>query len=360
MSNSQESVLVYCLQVPIKEAETVKHDLINSGTFLKNFRLLKERNFIYLPINYSEDASYPWPVEQKLLTPLQNKLDYHKALRAILPSVLHEFIPSSFDRVGSIILIKLQPELESYKQVIGTELLKQFNVQAVFNKIGDVDTKYRTVTWECIAGNQDPVTIHKMNNLRFKVDVSKVYFNSRLSNEYSRIASLCTDGDKVIDMFAGVGPFTILVASQKDVEIFALDINPAAIHYLNENIVLNRKFLIGKITTSCGDSKELLKTLPKANKIIMNLPGSAIDFLLPALQHLESNGTIFLHQFVHLTKEEKKLELDKPLAELTTLINQLSYQNDLEQTTYTITGNKLRAVSPGKIHVVWDITKYSR
>ncbi len=313
MSHSQEPLEVYCLQVPIKQAESVKQELIKSGIFLKNYKIQKDHDFIYLPIKYSGNVSYSWPIEKKMLIPLQNKLDYHKILRTILPPTVHEFIPSSFDRVGSIILIKLRPELDDYKFRIGTELLNQFNVQAVFNKIGDVDTEYRTVTWECIAGEQNPITIHKMHNLRFKVDVSNVYFNSRLSNEYARIASLCNTGDKIIDMFAGVGPFTILIASQKEVDIFALDINPAAILYLKENMVLNKKFLKGSIIPSCGDSKELIKNLPKANKIIMNLPGSAIDFLLPALQHLEINGTIFLHQFVHLSKEEKKADLDKPV-----------------------------------------------
>lgn len=357
MSNSLDPELVYCLQVPIKQAETVKQELIKRGTFLKNFRLLKEQGFIYLPIEYSSEVSYSWPVAKKLLTPLQNKLDYHKTLRTILPPKLHQYIPTSFDRVGTIILIKLQPELADFKVTIGSELIHQFNVTSVFNKIGDVDTEYRTVTWECIAGDGSPVTVHKMHGLRFKVDISKVYFNSRLSNEYHRIASLCNDGETIIDMFAGVGPFSLLCAAQKEVKMYALDINPTAIQYLQENIGLNTKFLKGQVIASCGDSKELVKTLPKASKIIMNLPGSAIDFVLPAIQHLEYDGTIYLHQFVHLSKAEKKGDLEKPLEALHDHLHQVMNQSESKDVQFKIVGSKLRAVAPGKIHVVWDITK---
>ena len=357
MSNFIEEELVYCLQVPKKQAETVKQELIKSGTFLKNFRLLKDQNFIYLPIDYSFDISYPWPVEQKVFTKLPNKLDYHKSLQNILPSDLHQFIPSSFDRVGTIILIKLQSELANYKHAIGTELINQFKIDSVFNKIGDVDTEYRTVTWECIAGENNPITIHKMHGLRFKVDISNVYFNTRLSNEYLRIASTCHDGAIIIDMFTGVGPFALLCASHKSVEIFALDINPAAIKLLNENMTLNNKFLKGSITPLCGDSRELIVSLPKADYIIMNLPGSASDFLQSALKHLKDNGTIFLHQFVHLTKEAKKVNLEKPKELLLNLLTQASNHANIVDSTFKINGNKLRDVSPSKTHVVWDITK---
>ena len=355
MSNISDHELLFCLKVPNKQTESVKQQLLKTGVFLKNYKLLKDRDYIYLPIDYSPDTSYDWPVKQRLFTQLKSKLDYHTVLQNILPSILHEFIPTSFDRIGPAILIKLDPHLANYYHIIGSELLKQFNVQSVYTKTGDVDTDYRTITWQCIAGVDDPVVIHKMHGLRFKVNLTAVYFNTRLSNEYLRIATMCQDNDVIIDMFSGVGPFALLCAFHKKVEIFAIDINPAAIQLLKENISLNTKHLQGTIQATCGDSKELIKSLPKAHIIIMNLPGLAIEFLASAIDHVADHGTIFLHQFIHLSKEEKKLDLTKPQRMLEAKITQIINESEKLRYTFEILGKKLRDVSPSKTHVVWDI-----
>ena len=328
MSNNSVQELLFCLKVPIKQTESVKQHLLKTGILLKNYKLLKEEKYIYLPIKYASDTSYEWPVEKRLFTQFKSKIDYHTVLRKILPATLHEFIPTSFDRIGSAILIKLDSHLADYYHIIGSELVKQFNVKSVYTKTSDVDTDYRTIAWQCIAGVDNPIVIHKMHGLRFKVNLTTVYFNTRLSNEYLRIANMCLDHDVIIDMFAGVGPFALVCALHKKVEIYALDINPAAIQLLNENITLNVKHLQGTIQASCGDSKELMQSLPKAHKIIMNLPGLAIEFLASAIEHIANYGTIFLHQFIYLSKEEKKLDLTKPQRMLEAKINQIINETD--------------------------------
>ena len=357
MVKSLDQVLVYCLKVPIRQAETVKQSLIKSGIFLKNFKLLKEEGFIFFPIGYTHDQQFDFPVEQKLFTPLKQKFDFHSSLRNILPLELHKFIPTSFDRIGSLILIKLHPSLRNFYYIIGSELVNQFTVTSVFNKVGDVETEYRTITWNCIAGPDNPITIHKMHGLRFKVNIQTVYFNVRLSNEYLRVANTCHDNDTIIDMFAGIGPFSILCASFHKVSIYAFDINQSAIDLLNDNILLNKDLLDGTIYVSCGDSRELIKPLPKANKIIMNLPGFAIEFLDKALEHLAQNGVIYLHQFIHLSKDEKKKDLNEPKEKIRLLLSDLDPEAGKNGYMYEITGNKLRDVSPSKVHFVWDITK---
>lgn len=358
MAESLDQVLVHCLKVPIKQAENAKQSLIKSGVFLKNYKLLKEEGFIFIPIEYIPDQQFEWPIEQKLFTPLKQKIDFHTALRNILPAELHEFIPTSFDRIGSLILIKLHPSLKDFYSIIGSELLHQFTASSVYTKAGDVETEYRTINWNCIAGLDNPITIHKMHGLRFKVNIQSVYFNTRLSNEYLRVSQTCQDNDIIIDMFAGIGPFTLLCASLHEVTVYSLDINPAAIDFLNENILLNKSNLIGTIHPSCGDSHELIKPLPKANKIIMNLPGYATEFLNEALDHLALNGTIFLHQFIHLSKDEKKKDIDEPKIKLHSLLFDLDSEAEKKRYIYEISGKKLRDVSPSKTHVVWDITKH--
>ena len=360
MTINSQKVLLQCIKVPATQTETVKRELLSQGLFQKGYKLLKEGQYVYLPISSSTSSLPKWDVFEKSFEPLEKKIDTHSSLASILPIQLHKFIPTSFDRVGECILIKLDPKILDYKHAIGKALLHEYTVRSVFTKSGDVETDFRTINWECIAGEDNPIVVNKMHGLRWKINISKVYFNARLSNEYLRIASLCTNSDVVIDMFAGIGPFVLLCAVKSKATIYALDINPMAIELLHENIQLNLKHLQGTIKPMCGDSRELIKILPKASIIIMNLPGLAIDFLDSAMVHLHNNGVIFLHQFIYLTKEEKKSDFSKHKQILQEKIHQLSREQLVQDCIWDIQVSKLRDVSPGKVHVVWDIRKVAR
>ena len=357
MSHSPESTSLLCIKAPVQQTEFIKKHLISLGIFLKNFKLIKEKNFIYLPISDGSNLPAEFVLEKRVFEVLPKKISYQETLREVLPKQLHECIPSSFDRIGDVLLVKLDPALSAYALTIGNIFLDSFKLRSVFSKGSDVESEFRTIDWQCIAGVDDPIVFHSMHGFRWKVNIREVYFNSRLSNEYLRIAELCHDHDVIIDMFAGIGPFALLCARQKPVQVYALDINPTAISLLKENIDLNRKYLTGTITALCGDSKELVKELPHANSIIMNLPGYAIEFLEAAVPKIMAGGKIFMHQFIHLSKEEKKLSLDSHAHELEKKLLLLTEKLQLTGCSWKIVGNKLRDVSPSKIHVVWDITR---
>jgi tRNA (guanine37-N1)-methyltransferase len=359
MNNSSSTDLLHCVQVPIQQAESIKRELQKLGLFLNSYKILKDSLYVYFPIILSGTLPETWSIVQKEFIRLDPKFDYRISLKVILPPNVHEFIPSSFDRLDHLILVKLDPVIYEFRQKIGLELIKQFNVDAVYNKVSDVETTFRTVQWECIAGIDNPIAFQRIHGLRFKFDINKVYFNTRLSNEYLRIARLCQSGNNVIDMFAGVGPFSLLCASFQRLKVYAIDVNPAAIELLLENISLNNKYLKGTITPYCGDSQTIIKPLPKADIIIMNLPGHAIEFLTDAVSKLQSGGIIFLHQFVHLSSQEKQqpltLQTNAMVSELT-LIGKKIGQIDL---SWQVTPNYLRDVSPSKSHIVWDIRNLS-
>ena len=87
-----------------------------------------------------------------------------------------------------------------------------------------------------------------------KLDVKNVYFSPRLATERKRVQELTNDGEEILDMFAGIGPFPIVIAKEKNVNITAVDINEHAIKYLNENIKLNKLAPNAHITAICGDT----------------------------------------------------------------------------------------------------------
>ena len=98
------------------------------------------------------------------------------------------------------------------------------NVRAVFAKSGWVSGTERIMPLRYVAGENRTQTIHKEHGCSFKVDLSKVFFSPRLSSEHQRIAKLVDEGERVVDMFAGVGPFSILIAKGlSDVRVEAID-----------------------------------------------------------------------------------------------------------------------------------------
>jgi len=217
-----------------------------------------------------------------------------------LPPYLLASIPRSIDFVGEIAVVEVPPELESYKKVLGEAILathKRTNM--VLAKLGAVKGDFRLREFEVLAGEGKTETIHKEHGCIYYLDIAKVYFSPRLANEHNRVASQVREGETVIDMFAGVGPFSILIAKKHvTVKVYAIDKNPDAITYLKRNIEANR--VQGKVTPILGDAKEIIKERlkGKADHIIMNLPEKAIEYVDAACEAIKpKGGTIHYYEF---------------------------------------------------------------
>src|SRR5437870_3131961 len=101
-------------------------------------------------------------------------------------------------------------------------------------------------------------TIHKEYGCLFEVDLSKAFFSPRLSTEHQRVVQMVEKGERVVDMFAGVGPFSILIAKKVgDVRMDAIDANPQAIELLQENVRANK--VEAKVHVHLGDAREVIR-----------------------------------------------------------------------------------------------------
>ncbi|MBC7131236.1 50S ribosomal protein L11 methyltransferase, partial [Candidatus Bathyarchaeota archaeon] len=127
----------------------------------------------------------------------------------------------------------------------------------------------------------------------YYVDLAKAYFSPRLAYEHNRVAQLVKEGETVIDMFAGVGPFAIMIAkTHANVKVYAIDINPEAVALLERNIRLNR--VDAKVYPFQGDAREIInkRLAGTADRVIMNLPEKAIEFVDAACKALKPEGGI--------------------------------------------------------------------
>ncbi|VAH59142.1 unnamed protein product [Triticum turgidum subsp. durum] len=168
-------------------------------------------------------------------------------LEALLPEGI--IIPAGFETVGHIAHLNLRDEHLPYKTLIAHVIFEYImvvldknkpKIQTVVNKIDAIQNDYRTMQLEILAGHDSLVTTVIESGLRFQVDLATVYWNSRLSTERQRLVNnIFQNSDVVCDVFSGVGPIAIS-AAKKVKYVYANDLNPAAVEYLEQNIVLNK------------------------------------------------------------------------------------------------------------------------
>ena len=209
---------------------------------------------------------------------------------------LKKLLPSSYDIIGDICIIKLNDELIPFRENIASSIIEvNKNITKVALDNG-VKGEFRVRDLDIIGGSGDIETTHIENNLRFKLDPSKVYFSPRLATERMRIATL-VDNEKVLDMFAGVGPFSLNIARHGNPSwVTGIDINPACHHYFNINISLNG--LDDNVEAVLGDASDIVPSLDRQDRVIMNLPHSSMDFISLALDVLGIGGHIHIYSVI--------------------------------------------------------------
>jgi len=221
------------------------------------------------------------------------------------------FLFSSYDVVGDIAIIKVPEELAEKQDLIAQAIMNtQRHVKTVLKQSSPVygDLRLRRLEW--IAGERKTITQHKEYGCIFKVDLGKCYFSPRLHFERRRIASLVRDGEVVVNMFAGVGCFSILIAKfSRAKKVYSIDINPVAVRYARENIKINKVDDI--VVPLEGDAKDVIMNSLKgvADRVLMPLPEKAYEYLRYAVEALKSEGGwIHYYDFCHAGKGENPVQ----------------------------------------------------
>ena len=257
-----------------------------------------------------------------------------KMLKRILQDVFSEKeseqLISAFDQIGDIIIVRIPDSLVSKKEIIGKTLLEQVSTaKSIFYQSSPVEGDFRTRQLEVIGGEDKTQTEYKENGCRFIVDVEKAFFSPRLSTERERIAGLVKEGEVIINMFGGVGMFSLLAAKDTGCTVYNIDINPVAAQLCKENVQINK--LKGEVISLNGDATQIIneQLAGKADRILMLLPERSDEFLDSALIGLKKKGTIHYYSHMHADKkqdapklsEEHFLSVNKTNAEIITSRN---------------------------------------
>ncbi len=231
-----------------------------------------------------------------------NKHNLKELLEGKLSRKQLDLIPRSFDIVGDIIIFSDFPkELRKKEKIIADTLLKMHkNIKVVAKKTKKYSGRYRLAKIKIIAGEKRKTTLHKENNVLAKLNIETCYFSPRLSNERLRIIKLVKKNELILVMFSGVAIYPLVISkNSKAKEIYAIEINPEAHKFAEENIKLNK---INNIELFKGNVKTVLQKINKKfDRIIMPHPTNAYSYLDIAVKKLKKNGIIHLYDF---SKEE--------------------------------------------------------
>jgi tRNA (guanine37-N1)-methyltransferase len=222
---------------------------------------------------------------------------------------------SAFDQIGDIVIVKIPDELMPKKKLIADAILANVKTaKAVFAQVSPVRGDFRVRDLELIAGENRTITEYKEHGCRFKVDVAKTYFSPRLSTERQRIADMVGDSETIVNMFAGVGTYSVIIAkANKTCKIYSIDSNAAASELDRTNAKLNK--VQDRIISIHGDATEVIKEqlAGQADRVLMPLPERAKEFVDSAVLALKEKGIV--HYFAHVKADSKKAGLELGLQD---------------------------------------------
>lgn len=214
-----------------------------------------------------------------------------------------------FEIVGDIALI--EDDVPEPEKVADAIMKVKKNVKTVLAAQSPVEGEFRTRRFRTIAGEDRTSTIHREYGSRFYIDLERAYFTPRLATERSRILEQVTGGQTVVDMFAGVGPYSIMIARKTpDILVIAIDKNPDAVEFLRRNVELNS---VQNVEAIEGDANlEAENYAGVADHVIMNLPHNAHDFLDAAVKICAKGGII---HYYDITPEDDLFETSLKLID---------------------------------------------
>ena len=235
-------------------------------------------------------------------------------LKGVIPEKHIEEVIGRFDTIGDVAIINIPKKLQRLEKSIAWTLKRAHpQIKVIAKKGSVVKGKFRKRKLTILAGEKRTTTSCTEAGVKMNMDLAKVYFSPRLAHERQRIALQVKANEKVLVMFAGIGPFALAIAKkQPKSKIWAIELNPDAVKYMEENIRLNR---FSNITAIKGDVIiEVPKLKEKFNRIIAVLPKTGFDFLDLILKTASKNTIIHFYSILHENDLKDGIEKIKKAA----------------------------------------------
>ncbi|MGA2625710.1 MAG: class I SAM-dependent methyltransferase family protein [Candidatus Bathyarchaeia archaeon] len=343
--------------LPMQKTQKALGVLRNMELSLERYEFRKVQGMIMIPIVREPSAQQDSILRKELgsfqiqqvafADSVSRPKNLQETVAGQIPSHLISMLPHSFDVIGDIAIIDLRSELAPYAVEIGNGIRRvNPNVRLVVRKSGEVSGKFRTRELQILAGSGGMETVHREFSCSYHLDISSVYFNPRLAHERLRVAKQVRENEVVVDMFAGVGPYSVLIAKlQPTSRVYSIDINPSAIRYLEANTFGNR--VADCVAPLLGDARKLskLKVRGIADRVIMNLPSEAGNYIDAALRTLKTEGGIV--HFYQFTQRDTIVDSVKDSFKSSVV----GMNREVKSFNFC---KAIREIAPGKVQVAID------
>jgi tRNA wybutosine-synthesizing protein 2 len=258
-------------------------------------------------------------------------------------------LPKGFQRIGDIIILNLDKEFDDCKKEIGEAVLELFKVRSVCNKFGEITGKFREPQIEVLAGDEDTIVTHVEHGIRYRFDLRKVMFAKGNLSERVRYPKQLRDGEVIVDMFAGLGYFSLAMGKLSNPEkIYSIELNPVSFGFLEENIKINH---INCIEAINGDNREIIDSLVKkgvkVDRVLMGYLPPPKEFLPWALKIVKKGGIVHYEDILTVGKIEEE---SRKVVEM---INEVAKQFDKK--VQLIHLQDVKSYGPMTHHYVFDL-----
>lgn len=252
-------------------------------------------------------------------------------------------LPRKWEKVGDVLILRFPVELQDEQEAVCRAYAEVLGCASVLDDEGGITGQHRVPHVRHLWGRQETVTVHRENGVRYRLDPRVVMFSSGNMAERIRMGQVVRPGETVVDLFAGIGYFTLPMAvSKKPVRVYACEINPVAFGFLNQNIVLNHVTEV--VVPLLGDNREVA---PRgvADRVVVGYLQDTAQYFPAAVECLRNHcGMVHYHEAV-----PTELCPDRPLKELEKIANRYDRRVRL------LSWKEIKTYAPGVSHVVLDV-----
>ncbi|WP_232688636.1 class I SAM-dependent methyltransferase [Halobacterium zhouii] len=294
---------VPCVRVRPEDGEATRRRLAADDLVDDEYAITASDGWLYIPVTDADAVPGEFDVVE---------FDAPERRTPTNPADVLGFEPT-YERLGDVVILD-EDDPERAQRIADAILESDVRAESVVNRASKVKGTERVRDWDVLAGDGTEA-VHREYGCEFELDLATVYFSPRLATERHRVVEQVErEGEHVFDMFAGVGPYAVPMA-KAGAEVVATDINEDAIAYLERNA--ERNGVADRITAIVGDVRNVVSGSSReqserdgvrdvaseyenwADRIVMNLPHTADEFLDTAVALAGDDCVIHLYDFEH-------------------------------------------------------------
>lgn len=333
------------ISVARHDAEQALQHLIERGLLDDTRRVSRTEHRVSLPVT-EPPKDFPFTfrvVEQREVVPRDCRTpmeEIRARIREELSEVDLEMLPDSWEKIGDVLILRF-PDGFAAKRRAAAIYGDVLGCRAVLQDTGGISGVMRRPQVEHLWGGQDTETVHIENGVAFRLDPRRVMFSSGNIDERIRMASVASAGEVVVDLFAGIGYFTLPLAVHGTARIIACEINPVAAGYLRSSAALND--VDSSVEVREGDCREVA---PRgiAERVVMGYLRAA-PFLPAAMQVLHAGGGVLHYHCTCSTSDFPR----EPMHDVRRAARNAGRNAEL------LHGKVVKSYAPGVVHGVLDV-----